>query len=87
MLYLNRTVFQFYTIAFEPYLILALTMVIGLILGSRHDPDWRRLSGIRLVAIFLGFAVLFSAFWYPMWTAIQEPDWFVYLHYWLRSWI
>ena len=50
-------------------------------------PDWRRLSGIRLVAIFLGFAVLFSAFWYPMWTAIQEPDWFVYLHYWLRSWI
>ena len=87
MLYLDRTVFQFYTIAFEPYLMLALTAVIGHILGSRHDPGWRRLSGIRLVAIFLGFAVLLSAFWYPMWTAQQEPDWFVYLHYWLRSWI
>jgi dolichyl-phosphate-mannose--protein O-mannosyl transferase len=87
LLYLNRTVFQFYTIAFEPYLILALTMVIGLIIGSRHDPEWRRLSGIRLVAIFLGFAVLFSAFWYPMWTAVQEPAWFLELHYWLRSWI
>ncbi len=87
MLYLDRTVFQFYTIAFEPYLLLALTAVIGHVLGSRHDPQWRRLSGIRLVAIFLGFAVLLSAFWYPMWTAQQEPDWFVYLHYWLRSWI
>jgi dolichyl-phosphate-mannose-protein mannosyltransferase len=31
--YLNRTVFQFYTIAFQPYLILGLTLVIGLLLG------------------------------------------------------
>ena len=36
LLYLNRTVFQFYSIAFEPYLLLALTLVIGLILGIRH---------------------------------------------------
>ena len=87
LLYLNRTVFQFYTIAFEPYLILALTTVIGLILGSRHDPDWRRLSGIRLVLIFVLSAAALSAFWYPLWTAIQEPEWFIRLHYWLRSWI
>jgi dolichyl-phosphate-mannose-protein mannosyltransferase len=33
LLYLNRTVFQFYTIAFEPYLLLGLTFVIGLVLG------------------------------------------------------
>ena len=87
LLYLNRTVFQFYTIAFEPYLILALTAVIGLILGSRQDPEWRRLSGIRLVLIFVLSAVALSAFWYPLWTAIQEPEWFLQLHYWLRSWI
>ena len=87
LLYLNRTVFQFYTIAFEPYLILALTTVIGLILGARHDPHWRRLSGIRLVLIFVLSAAALSAFWYPLWTAIQEPEWFIRLHYWLRSWI
>jgi dolichyl-phosphate-mannose-protein mannosyltransferase len=87
MLYLDRTVFQFYTIAFEPYLILALTFVIGILLGKRTDPSWRRLSGIRLVTVFLAFAVLLSVFWYPLWTATPVPLWFVRLHYWLPSWI
>jgi dolichyl-phosphate-mannose--protein O-mannosyl transferase len=87
MLYLDRTVFQFYTIAFEPYLILALTAVIGHILGNRLDPPWRRLSGIRLVTVFLLCVAILSAFWYPMWTAIQIPQWFTSLHYWFRSWI
>jgi dolichyl-phosphate-mannose--protein O-mannosyl transferase len=31
LMYLNRTVFQFYTIAFEPYLLLGLTFCIGVI--------------------------------------------------------
>jgi dolichyl-phosphate-mannose-protein mannosyltransferase len=87
MMYLDRTVFQFYTIAFEPYMILAITAVIGHILGTRLDPRWRRLSGIRLVIAFLVCAVVLSAFWYPMWTAIQVPQWFTDLHYWHRSWI
>ncbi|MEB0014720.1 hypothetical protein QN416_24280, partial [Glaciimonas sp. Cout2] len=33
LMYTGRTVFQIYSIAFEPYLILALTFVIGLVLG------------------------------------------------------
>jgi dolichyl-phosphate-mannose-protein mannosyltransferase len=37
--YLNRTVFQFYTIAFEPYLILGLTLAIGTLLGIGIRPD------------------------------------------------
>ena len=37
LMYLNRTVFQFYTIAFEPYLLLGLTFVIGLLLGRVPD--------------------------------------------------
>ncbi|PJJ71415.1 protein-O-mannosyltransferase-like protein [Diaminobutyricimonas aerilata] len=86
LLYLGRTVFQFYTIAFEPYLVLGLVAVIGIILGSRHDPTWRRLSGIRLVAIYLGFCVLVSAFFLPLWTGAQVPWWFIQLHYWLPGW-
>ncbi|WP_241981851.1 dolichyl-phosphate-mannose--protein mannosyltransferase [Cryobacterium ruanii] len=38
LMYLNRTVFQFYTIAFEPYLLLGLTFVIGLLLGRIAAP-------------------------------------------------
>ena len=86
LLYLNRTVFQFYTIAFEPYLILGLVFVIGLALGSRSDPTWRRVGGIRVVAVFLGLAVLLSAFFYPVWTGMRLPAEFLTLHYWLPTW-
>ncbi|GAB3037545.1 phospholipid carrier-dependent glycosyltransferase [Parafrigoribacterium mesophilum] len=86
LLYLNRTVFQFYTIAFEPYLILGLVYVMGLALGSREDATWRRIGGIRVVAAFLGLAVLLSAFFYPVWTGMRVPVEFLTLHYWLPTW-
>jgi dolichyl-phosphate-mannose--protein O-mannosyl transferase len=86
LLYLNRTVFQFYTIAFEPYLILALTLVIGIILGSSRDPSYRRVSGIGVVAIFLGLATLTSIFFWPLWTGMQiDYDW-MRAHWWLATW-
>jgi len=87
MLYLNRTVFQFYTIAFEPYLILGLVFTIGVILGDRRSPAWRRVSGIRVVAVFLGAAIAMTAFFYPLWTGLQMPLWFIRLHYWMITWI
>lgn len=79
LMYLSRTVFQFYTIAFEPYLLLALTMVIGMLL--------RRSAGAqRTVAVFLGVALGISAFFYPLWTGIQTPFWFWQIHIWLPGW-
>ncbi|HQE45704.1 MAG TPA: phospholipid carrier-dependent glycosyltransferase [Rhodoglobus sp.] len=86
LLYLNRTVFQFYTIAFEPYMLLALVFVIGLILGSPHDERDRRVSGLRLVGIFLGFAAVVSAFYWPLWTGLQIDYNFLRLHWWLPTW-
>jgi dolichyl-phosphate-mannose--protein O-mannosyl transferase len=87
MLYINRTIFQFYSIAFEPYLVLALAGVIALILGRRTDPSWRRVRGVRIVGIYLGFVVLVSAFFWPIWTAQQVPFWFWQVHMWLPSWV
>ena len=87
LLYLNRTVFQFYSIAFEPYMLLALTFVIGLVLGKSSDPPWRRENGIRFVAIFLGLAIALSIFFWPLWTG-QSIDYnFLKAHWWLRSWV
>ena len=86
LMYLSRTVFQFYTIAFEPYLILALVMVMGILLGDAGDASWRRLSGIRIVVIFLGMAVLVSAYFWPLWTGMQADYWFIASHWWLPSW-
>jgi dolichyl-phosphate-mannose-protein mannosyltransferase len=86
LLYTQRTVFQFYAIVFEPYMILGLVLVIGLILGTRDDPPRRRLAGIRLVGVFLGLAVVVSAFFYPVWTGMQIPTWFAQAHYWVPGW-
>ena len=78
LMYLNRTVFQFYTIAFEPYLILGLTLVIGLLITSA--------SGRVVVVVFLALAVLVSAFYFPLWTGAQVPFGFWQAHIWLPSW-
>jgi len=92
MMYLGRTVFQFYTIAFEPYLLLGLTFVIGLLLGKvpvsglRSPEERSRVGGTRVVVIFLVAAALVSAFFYPLWTGMQTPFVFWQLHMWLPSW-
>ncbi len=87
ILYMGRTIFTFYSIAFEPYLILALTAVIALVLGSRRDPEPRRRAGIAWVTVFLVAATLVSAFFWPIWTAQQVPFWFWQIHMWLPSWV
>lgn len=86
MLYINRTIFQFYSIAFEPYMILALACAIGVILGNRTDIRWRRARGISAVAVFLVVASAVSVFFYPLWTGEQIPFWYWQLHIWLPSW-
>jgi dolichyl-phosphate-mannose--protein O-mannosyl transferase len=87
LLYPDRTVFQFYTIAFEPYLLLALTFAIGTFVGRPGDDPARRSAGILTTGAFLAVAALASAFWYPVWTATWVPDLFIRLHYWLPGWI
>lgn len=87
LMYLNRTVFQFYTIAFEPYLILGLTLTIGLLLGSARDPAPRRTAAVRVVGIFLGVCLVLSVYFWPAWTGLETPKWFVLSHFWFRTWI
>jgi len=86
-MYPERTMFYFYAVSFEPFLVLALVYCLGLVLGRSSDPPWRRRSGLYLVVLFLAAAVLLSAFFYPIWTAEVIPyvDWKVRM--WMPSWI
>jgi dolichyl-phosphate-mannose-protein mannosyltransferase len=86
-MYPERTMFYFYAVSFEPFLVLALVYCLGLVLGRRTDPLWRRRSGFLLVALFVVAAVLLSAFFYPVWTAemISYQDW--RFRMWMPSWI
>jgi dolichyl-phosphate-mannose--protein O-mannosyl transferase len=87
LLYLGRTVFQFYTIAFEPFLVLALVAAIGMLLGSPRDPERRRVVGLQVVGTFLALCVLLSLFFLPIWTGLEIPRWYMTLHFWFRSWV
>jgi dolichyl-phosphate-mannose-protein mannosyltransferase len=86
-MYPERTTFFFYAVSFEPFLVLALVYCLGLVLGRRSDPPWRRRSGLYVVTLFVVAAVLLSAFFYPVWTAetITYQDW--RFRMWMPSWI
>ncbi|MCU1551312.1 MAG: phospholipid carrier-dependent glycosyltransferase [Glaciihabitans sp.] len=86
LLYTNRTVFQFYTIAFEPYLILGLAFVASMLIGARGDPPAAREWGIRWVAVFVVLAVAISVFFWPLWAGIQIDYNFLRAHWWLTTW-
>jgi dolichyl-phosphate-mannose--protein O-mannosyl transferase len=86
-MYPERTMFYFYAISFEPFLVLALVYCLGLVLGRDTDPPWRRRSGLYLVALFVAGTILLSAFFYPVWTAevIPYQEWRHRM--WMPSWI
>jgi dolichyl-phosphate-mannose-protein mannosyltransferase len=86
LLYLDRTVYQFYTIVFEPYMIFAIAYVVWQLIGKRGDPPPQRERNGRWVAVFLVLAVVVSIFYWPMWTGIQV-DWaYMQAHYWFPLW-
>lgn len=86
LFYLDRTVYQFYTIVFWPFLILGLAYALSLVTGRVTDPTWRRSRGLLLVAVFAVLATAVSVFFYPLWTGMIVDVRFVQLHYWLPTW-
>jgi dolichyl-phosphate-mannose--protein O-mannosyl transferase len=87
LLYPERTIFQFYTVAIVPFLVLALTFALREIAGRADAAPTRRAAGQNVVLVFLVAAALVSAFWYPVWTGITVPYDFWRLHNWLPTWI
>jgi dolichyl-phosphate-mannose--protein O-mannosyl transferase len=85
MLYAGRTIFTFYSIAFAPYLYLALAATFALIVGRPTDASYRRVRGLSLLAAFLIVVVIVSVFFYPLWTGMQIAFWYWQMHMWLPN--
>ncbi|WP_150958956.1 dolichyl-phosphate-mannose--protein mannosyltransferase [Microbacterium testaceum] len=85
LLYPERTIFQFYTVAMLPFLVLALTFALRDV--ARGVKGASRLSGQVIVLAFLVLCVGVSAFWYPVWAGLPVPYEFWRLHNWLPTWI
>src|SRR5699024_6384898 len=85
--YLHRTVFTFYTVAFVPFVALALTYAIAQSVGSARAAAQRHRSGLWLATATVIAALLFGAYFWPVWTAKWVPHWFWQAHMFLPSWI
>jgi dolichyl-phosphate-mannose-protein mannosyltransferase len=72
-LYPDRTQFYFYAVAFVPYLVLAITLCLGLIIGSAHASAARRAVGAAIAGAYvLGVLIMFGYF-YPILSAKVIP--------------
>lgn len=85
--YTERTIFTFYTVALAPFVALALTFALGILLGRPSWPLRERRPGIWTAAGIVVLAVLVCAFYWPIWSNQWVPYWFWRLHMLLPSWV
>jgi len=86
-IYAERTIYTFYAVAFVPYVVLALTFCLGLLLGPEDASADRRLTGAAVAGSIVLLAVLAFAWFYPVLSdqLISHAQWLNRM--WLRSWI
>ena len=83
----DRTIYQFYAVAFVPYVVLGVTYVLGLILGPPGAEARRRRVGVTVVGCYLIVTALIFAWFVPMYTAQVIPYHLWWVHMWLPSWV
>ncbi|MBK6885813.1 MAG: phospholipid carrier-dependent glycosyltransferase [Tetrasphaera sp.] len=83
----HRTIFQFYAIAFQPWVVLSAVFVLGLILGKATDSPRRRRLGLLLVGGYCLVTLALFAFYWPIYTAQVIPYDSWRLRMWFPSWI
>ena len=87
MLYLDRTIFTFYTVVYVPFVVMALALSMGTMLGPSDAPERRRARGALAVGVLV-IAIVIVAWWfYPVWTGLVMPynEW--QLRMWLPTWV
>jgi dolichyl-phosphate-mannose-protein mannosyltransferase len=85
--FLSRTKFSYYSLEFEPFLILCIVLCLGLIIGPASAHVIRRAVGSAVVGAYV-LAVL-ALFWYfyPVMAGkiLTYADW--YSHMWYHGWV
>ena len=84
----DRTMFSFYTVSFAPFLMMAIALTLGYIVGQRDATPIRRAWGSAAVGGYLLVAVIAAAALYPLWTGdvIPYDEWWSRLLK-IRSWV
>lgn len=87
LLYQERTIFTFYSIAFTPWIVLVVVYLCAMVLGPVAASARRRRIGVAVVGAYTLVVFATFWFWYPIWTAQLVPYSFWHLHMWFPSWI
>ncbi|WP_402843482.1 dolichyl-phosphate-mannose--protein mannosyltransferase [Microbacterium sp. GXS0129] len=81
----ERTIFQFYTVIMEPFMMMAIALVLQR-LSESGPPDERRAWRI-VTGVIIAVAVALSVFFLPLWTGMATSRDYWQLHMWLPTWI
>jgi dolichyl-phosphate-mannose-protein mannosyltransferase len=86
-LYTDRTIFYFYAVGFVPFLVLAVTLMLGALLGPPDATPRRRAIGAAAAGVIV-LAVMVNFVWlYPILAAQPIPFGAWSSRMWFRSWI
>ena len=85
--YDDRPIFSFYAVITLPFMILAITMAIGRLLGRTTEPSRRRTAGVIAVGAYLVLVLLNFAWFWPIWTneLLTHAEWVDRI--WFTRWI
>jgi dolichyl-phosphate-mannose--protein O-mannosyl transferase len=78
----QRVMFLFYMLPNVPFMVFALTLLIGMAIGSKRAATLRRAVGLAGVSIYLGTVVVLFGFFYPVLSAQTMT----YAHWHERIW-
>jgi dolichyl-phosphate-mannose--protein O-mannosyl transferase len=83
----NRTEFYYYAVAFAPFMIMAIVLCLGLIIGPASAPPGRRAIGAVVAGGYLILVLWNLAYLYPVLTAeiIPYSSWLSRM--WFHRWI
>ncbi|MER5757071.1 phospholipid carrier-dependent glycosyltransferase [Streptomyces sp. NPDC002088] len=86
-LYQDRTIFSFYAVVFVPYLCLAVTMMLGALLGPPGAADKRRIRGALAAGVLVLLIAWNFVYFFPIYTGQTIPyaDWRTRM--WLDTWV
>ncbi|MDR1799050.1 MAG: glycosyltransferase family 39 protein, partial [Bifidobacteriaceae bacterium] len=74
LFFAERTIFTFYTVAFVPFVVLALVYTMGMAIGPPLRAGGRpRAWAITTAGLVVFVAVLVAAFFWPVWTGLSIP--------------
>lgn len=87
MLYDDRPIFLFYAVAILPFVVIAITLAIGALIGPSRDPSPRRTVGVVISGAFFILVLLNFAWFWPIFTnqMITHTEWLDRV--WFSRWI